>query len=69
MRYVVGISTTMSAQPGDAVPTCEPYSGTGRPPAPKYPTPARSVKELVIAAGRKAARPPYQATFARAAFR
>ncbi|SFY44828.1 SRSO17 transposase [Streptomyces atratus] len=57
MRYVVGISTTMSAQPGDAVPTCEPYSGTGRPPAPKYPTPARSVKELVIAAGCKAARP------------
>ncbi|MCX4734236.1 IS701 family transposase [Streptomyces sp. NBC_01363] len=57
MRYVVGISTTMSAQPGDAVPTCEPYAGIGRPSAPKYPTPARSVKELVIAAGRKAARP------------
>ncbi|WP_369225465.1 IS701 family transposase [Streptomyces sp. R39] len=57
LKYVVGISTTMSAQPADAVPVCEPYPGNGRPPVPKYPDPARSVKELVIAAGRKAARP------------
>lgn len=57
LNYVVGISTTLSAQPADAVPVCEPYSGNGRPPVPKYPDPARSVKELVIAAGRKAARP------------
>jgi SRSO17 transposase len=57
MHYVVGISTTLSAQPGDAVLVCEPYSGTGRPPVPKYPDKPRSAKELVIAAGRKAARP------------
>ncbi|MEW2615953.1 IS701 family transposase [Streptomyces sp. NPDC047880] len=57
LNYVVGISTTLSAQPADAVPVREPYSGNGRPPVPKYPDPARSVKELVIAAGRKAARP------------
>lgn len=57
MHYMVGISTTLSAQPGDAVPVCEPYSGTGRPPVPKYPDKPRSVKDLVIAAGRKAARP------------
>nr|WP_234543865.1 transposase [Streptomyces shenzhenensis] len=57
LKYVVGISTTMSGQAADAVPVCEPYSGNGRPPVPKYPDPARSVKELVIAAGRKAARP------------
>jgi SRSO17 transposase len=57
LNYVVGISTTLSAQPADAVPMCEPYSGNGRPPVPKYPDPARSVKELAIAAGRKAARP------------
>jgi SRSO17 transposase len=57
LKYVVGISTTMSAQPADAVPVCEPYPGNGRPPVPKYPDPARSVKELVIAAGRRAARP------------
>ncbi len=57
LNYVVGISTTLSAQPADAVPVREPYSGNGRPPVPKYPDPARSVKELAIAAGRKAARP------------
>ena len=57
MHYVVGISTTMTAQPGDAVPVTAPYCGNGRPPVPKYPEPPRSVKELVIAAGRKAARP------------
>ncbi|TLQ47693.1 IS701 family transposase [Streptomyces marianii] len=57
LNYVVGISTTMSAQPADAVPVCEPYSGHGRPPVAKYPDPARPVKDLVIAAGRKAARP------------
>lgn len=57
LNYVVGISTTMSAQPADAVPVCAPYSGNGRPPVAKYPDPARSVKDLVIAAGRKAARP------------
>ena len=57
MHYVVGISTTLTAQPGEAVPVCERYSGTGRPPVPKYPDPPRSVKELALAAGRKAARP------------
>jgi SRSO17 transposase len=57
LNYVVGISTTMTAQPGQAVPVAEPYAGTGRPPVPKYPDPAQSVKQLVIAAGRKAARP------------
>ncbi|MFC9222517.1 IS701 family transposase [Streptomyces hygroscopicus] len=57
LTYVVGISTTMSAQPVDAVPVCKPYSGNGRPPVRKYPDPARSVKELVTEAGRKAARP------------
>ncbi len=29
MHYMVGISTTLSALPGDAVPVREPYSGTG----------------------------------------
>jgi SRSO17 transposase len=54
---MVGISTTLTAQPADAVPVTGPYGGTGRRPVPKYPEPARSVKELVIAVGRKAARP------------
>ncbi|MFW6725229.1 IS701 family transposase [Streptomyces sp. MAR4 CNY-716] len=56
LHYMVGISTTLSAQPGEAVPVTALYSGNGRPPVPKYPDPPRSVKELVIAAGRKAAR-------------
>jgi SRSO17 transposase len=58
LNYVVGISTTLSAQPADAVPVAEPYSGSGRPPVAKYPDKPRPVKELVIAAGRKAADVP-----------
>ncbi|MFJ7178224.1 transposase [Streptomyces massasporeus] len=50
LTYVVGISTTMSAQPADAVPMGEPYSGNGRPPVPKYPDSARSVQELATPA-------------------
>ncbi|MFI1870014.1 IS701 family transposase [Streptomyces jumonjinensis] len=57
LHYVVGISTTLSAQPGEAVPVTEPYSGIGRRSAAKYPDKPRSVKQLVIAAGRKAAKP------------
>ncbi|WP_199839184.1 transposase, partial [Streptomyces sp. NRRL F-5122] len=43
MNYVVGISTMLSAQPAEAVPVAEPYSGTGRPPVAKYPDKPRSV--------------------------
>ena len=57
LHYVVGISTTVTAQPADAIPLAPPYSGTGRPPVMKYPEPARSVKGLVIEAGKGAARP------------
>ncbi|MFE7749961.1 IS701 family transposase, partial [Streptomyces sp. NPDC057428] len=57
LNYVVGISTTMSAHPGEAVPVTEPYSGNGRPPVAKYPNKPQSVKQLVMAAGRRAAKP------------
>ncbi|MFJ3980282.1 IS701 family transposase [Streptomyces sp. NPDC090021] len=57
LNYMVGISTTLSAQPSHAVPVVEPYSGTGRPPVAKYPDKPQSVKQMVIAAGRKAAKP------------
>lgn len=57
LGYVVGISTTLSAQPGHAVPVADPYSGIGRRPVAKYPGKPQSVKQLVIAAGRKAAKP------------
>ncbi|WP_435835631.1 IS701 family transposase [Streptomyces avermitilis] len=56
LNYVVGISTTLSAQPADAVPVAEPYSGSGRPPVAKYSDKPQPVKELVIAAAPKAAR-------------
>ncbi|MFD7264066.1 IS701 family transposase [Streptomyces sp. NPDC059874] len=57
LHYVVGVSTTVTAHPGDAVPLTPPYSGTGRRPAVKYPEPAQSVKTLVIRAGKRAAKP------------
>ncbi|MFE2554394.1 IS701 family transposase [Streptomyces sp. NPDC059355] len=57
LGYVVGISTTLSAQPSHAMPLAEPYSGMGRRPVAKYPDKPQSVKQLVIAAGRKEAKP------------
>ncbi|WKK21357.1 IS701 family transposase [Streptomyces olivoreticuli] len=57
LHYVVGISSTMTAQPQDARPHIPPYSGRGRRPVAAYPDPPRSVKEQVIRAGRYAVRP------------
>lgn len=57
LHYVVGISTTPTAHPASARPVTPPYGGTGRPPVSRYPEPARSVKTLVVQAGRGAARP------------
>ncbi|MEU8557448.1 IS701 family transposase [Streptomyces anthocyanicus] len=57
LDYVVGISTTTTAQPEHAQPCTPAYSGLGRRPAPAYPEPAQTVKSLVIAAGKRAARP------------
>ncbi|WP_329467442.1 IS701 family transposase [Streptomyces sp. NBC_01431] len=57
LDYVVGISTTTTAQPGDAqlcIPAC---SGRGRRAGPAYPEAAKTVKSLVLAAGKRAARP------------
>ncbi|QCX82911.1 Transposase DDE domain protein (plasmid) [Streptomyces sp. YIM 121038] len=57
LDYVVGISTTTTAQPEDARPCTPPCTGQGRPPVPAYPEAALRVKELVIAAGKRVARP------------
>jgi len=57
LNYVVGISTTPSAHPAAAHRVTPPCGGIGRPPAARYPEPARSVKALVIEAGRGAAKP------------
>ncbi|RSO09969.1 IS701 family transposase [Streptomyces sp. WAC 05379] len=57
LDYVVGISTTTTAQTEGARPHIPPYGGRGPRPQPAYPEPAQRVKQLVIAAGRQAARP------------
>ncbi|MFJ8856568.1 transposase [Streptomyces sp. NPDC102437] len=57
LEYVVGISTTTTAQPEDAQPCTPAYTGRGRRPVPAYPEPAQQVKSLVIAAGKNTARP------------
>ncbi|MEV0375783.1 IS701 family transposase, partial [Streptomyces sp. NPDC050636] len=57
LHYVVGISTTTTAQPEQARPCTPAYSGRGRPPVPAYPEAAQTVKQLVIAAGKRTARP------------
>ncbi|WP_172388274.1 transposase, partial [Streptomyces sp. MNP-20] len=41
----------------EARPHTPPYAGRGPRPGPVYPEPAQTVKKLVIAAGRQAARP------------
>ncbi|MER7001420.1 IS701 family transposase, partial [Streptomyces sp. NPDC000410] len=49
-------SSRVTAHLGSAVPSIPHYSGTGRPSAARYPDAARSVKQLVIDAGRDAAK-------------
>jgi SRSO17 transposase len=57
LAYAVGISSRLTAQPGHAQPVTPPYQGTGRPPVASYPDKPMTVKELVMRAGRQAARP------------
>ncbi|MFF4602658.1 IS701 family transposase [Streptomyces sp. NPDC001339] len=57
LAYAVGISSRISAHLGHARPVTPPYQGSGRPPVAKYPDKPMTVKELVVAAGREAARP------------
>ncbi|MCQ1582568.1 transposase [Streptomyces parvus] len=55
--HVVGISTTTTAQPGNAQPCTPARSGRGPHPAPACPAPARQVTSPVITAGTSSARP------------
>ncbi|WP_455753009.1 IS701 family transposase [Streptomyces celluloflavus] len=57
LAYVVGISTTTTAQPEGARPHIPLYGGRGPRPQLVYPEAAKAVKKLVIAAGLQAARP------------
>jgi SRSO17 transposase len=51
IRYIVATTSTTTVQPGDAAPVAVPYAGVGKYPIPKYPHPARSVKDLALAHG------------------
>jgi SRSO17 transposase len=50
--YVVAVKAATTAHPGHAVPGQPPHTGgRGRPPAPPYPDPPVSLKDLTVAAG------------------
>jgi SRSO17 transposase len=51
ISYIVATTSTTTAQPGDAQPVEVPYAGVGKHPTPKYPQPARSLKQLALAQG------------------
>ncbi|WP_413754930.1 IS701 family transposase [Streptomyces sp. MMBL 11-3] len=57
LPYAMGISSRHTAHPSHAQPVQPAYAGTGRPPKMQYPDAPQTVKDLVIAAGRTAARP------------
>ncbi|MET8810200.1 transposase [Streptomyces sp. NPDC004546] len=57
LTYAVGISSRLTAHPGHAQPVTPAYQGIGRPPVATYPDKPTTVKELVMQAGRQAARP------------
>lgn len=56
LLYAVAVKGTTTAYPGDARPERPPYSGRGRPPRPAYPEPHTTLRALVLAAERDAAR-------------
>ncbi len=57
LEYVVQVKGSTSAHPAAAVPVAPAYRGRGRPPKARYPEPPANLRELVLAAGRDAARP------------
>jgi SRSO17 transposase len=56
LPYVAAVKGTTSARPASAVPEKVPYAGRGRPPVPRYRGQPASLRELVLAAGRKTCR-------------
>jgi SRSO17 transposase len=56
LAYAVAVKGTTTAYPGDARPEHPPYSGRGRRPRPAYPIPHSTLRDLVLTAGRGAAR-------------
>jgi SRSO17 transposase len=56
LPYVAAVKSTTSAYPASALPECLPYAGHGRPPVPRYRDQPASLRDLVLAAGRKSCR-------------
>jgi len=55
LAYVVQVPGTISAYPEDVVPETVPYPGRGQPSKPRYRQPRSSLRQLVLAAGERAA--------------
>nr|WP_234379814.1 transposase [Streptomyces caniscabiei] len=53
LPHAVGVSGRHTAHPADARPVQSACAGTGRPPKVQYPEPAQTMKDLVVAAGRR----------------
>jgi SRSO17 transposase len=51
ISYIVATTSSTTAQPGDAEPVAVTYPGVGKYPAPRYPHPARSIKDLALGHG------------------
>jgi SRSO17 transposase len=55
LAYVVQVPGTISASPEQVVPETLPYAGRGQPSKPRYLKPRSSLRQLVLAAGERAA--------------
>lgn len=56
LNYVLQVDPTATAYSADELPVQPSYSGSGRPPTPKYPQPAQTFRELALTAGRSTCR-------------
>jgi SRSO17 transposase len=51
IAFIVATTSSTTAQPGHAEPVDVAYAGVGKHPAPRYPHPARSIKDLALDVG------------------
>ncbi|MEU4626953.1 transposase [Actinoplanes sp. NPDC023801] len=57
IAYIVATTSSTTAQPGHAEPVAVTYAGVGKYPTPRYPHPARSIKDLALDHGAEQATP------------
>jgi SRSO17 transposase len=51
ITYIVATTSTTTAQPGHVEPAAVAYAGVGKYPTPRYPDPARSIKDIALEHG------------------